>query len=199
MMLYDDRILSGSFDVEFAVELRLSGSTQRGWSGHGDFLIGGNVFEGIGSYGSVGQHTETVGMSANQTQYVLNSVNPDFLAAFQRNGGGKNCGVTEYTIYFDKQTRDVIQIEETFTGRIDEAIATLEGKGSALAIGAADSTIDYGKPILKKYTDAQQKGDHPDDRILEYLNAIQSLQLNWHSSVLTPNIVNNAAGLYKVS
>ena len=197
MTYYDDRILSGSYYVEFAVELQLSGSTLRGWSGHDDIVIENNTFSGIGTHGTIGTSAITDDLSSHHRQYILNGVSSDFLIEFQKNGGGKNRPVIEYILYFDRDTKELIQIEKTFVGRIDEIPITLEGKGAAISMNAADASIDFGKARCKRYTNAQQQLDHPDDRIFEFVNAIQSTTINWHGQAMAPSIKNNVAGLYK--
>jgi hypothetical protein len=157
------------------------------WSGLGAIVWNGHTWTGIGSLGSVSTIEEGANVQARGATLTLSGLDPAILAQV----------MTQYkvtapvTIWLGLRDTSGALIPDpiiSFRGRMDQPTLTVNGPSGTLNINCENRLIDMNVSVESRYTDQDQKLTYPDDRGLEWVNAIQSITIFWGR---TPTAQNN--------
>jgi len=149
------------------------------WSGIGFVEWGGNKFAGTGDMGEVSAIDETKKLSANNVTLTLSGVPTHLIAVtMEEKYRGRFCRIWMGLVGEDKVTL-IDAPYQIFAGRIDTITITDGGESSTIAATVESCMIDMARSGERRYTDEDQKQLFPDDKGLEYVTAIQALEVQW--------------------
>jgi hypothetical protein len=148
------------------------------WSGAGSIAWGGVTWLGVGNFGSISPIEEGATVNARGITLSLSGVDPtllsDVLNEYQQN--------LPAVIYFGVRDNTGALIPNPITswaGRTDQPTITVDGESATISIACENRLVILNNSVERRYTDADQKGDYPDDRGFEFVNAIQNVTVYW--------------------
>jgi hypothetical protein len=148
------------------------------WSGAGSIAWGGVTWLGVGNFGSISPIEEGATVSARGITLSLSGVDPtllsDVLNEYQQN--------LPAVIYFGVRDNTGALIPNPITswaGRTDQPTITVDGESATISIACENRLVILNNSVERRYTDADQKRDYPDDRGFEFVNAIQNVTIYW--------------------
>lgn len=160
--------------LEFATTLRL-------WNGIGDLSQGGNTYTGVGDLIQVSEMGESTDISAKGCNITLSGVNQSLVTkAKSEDYQGRNVTIELGAL---DDTGDVISDPVViFKGFMDVMSITEGGEYSTINLSVENSLILFDKAKVRRYTDNDQKIDHPTDEGFAFVSKIQNKQLIWGRS-----------------
>jgi hypothetical protein len=148
------------------------------WSGAGSIAWGGVSWLDVGNFGSISPIEEGATVSARGITLSLSGVDPtllsDVLNEYQQN--------LPAVIYFGVRDNTGALIPNPITswaGRTDQPTITVDGESATISIACENRLVILNNSVERRYTDADQKRDYPDDRGFEFVNAIQNVTIYW--------------------
>lgn len=148
------------------------------WTGAGSISWGGKTWAGVGQFGSISTIEEGATVNARGITLALSGVDPTLLSDV----------LTDYRqglpaiIYFGVREEDGTLIPNPITswaGRTDQPTITVDGDSATISITCENRLVVMNNSVERRYTDADQKRDYPDDRGFEFVNAIQNVTIYW--------------------
>jgi len=162
------------------VEAVFATSTLYVWSGLGSKTWNGHTWEGVGSLLGVTGISEDSSVEAKNVTLSLSGIPAEvlgdvlselritqaanvWLACFHADGTMVADPVLAYAGCIDKPT-------------IDDGADTC-----TVSIQLENVLVDLNRPVWRRYTDADQKLDHPTDTGFQYVQGIQQITVYWGS------------------
>jgi hypothetical protein len=182
----------------FAVEIDFDGGPLYVWNGYGNLTIGSKTYIGTGSLLQISTVTETTELEAKGAQITMTGIPSSFLAlALQEPYQGREC-----RIYFGLEIEDFLVQEdgflilqedgsaintdetgnfltEIFSGELDQMNIEEAAETSTISVTAENVLIKLERPVVKRYTNQDQKSRYPLDKGLEYIADLQDKELFW--------------------
>lgn len=163
----------------FFVFLDLASGPVRVWSGIGDYTLGGEVFSGVGTLGSISPIEEGKSVSARGISMSLSGI-PSEIVSLALSEPYRNRPVAIWLVLFEADGSTLIADEvQIFSGRIDTMTLADSGETSTIALSAESRLIDLERPRELRFTDQEQKRLFPGDRGLEYVAGLQGKDIPW--------------------
>lgn len=158
----------------FAVDLDFSSGPLYVWSGIGDLTIGGKTYLGAGQVLSLSAVEETTEIEAKGATLTMSGIPSSFLSlALDEPYQGREC-----RIYFG-MTSDPSAYVEIFSGELDQMNISEEGNTSTIAVTAENVLIKLERPVVRRFTNEDQKSRFPNDRGLEFVASLQDKEVFW--------------------
>lgn len=181
------RTLGSSFQTElaatelspfFAIEMDFEGDPVRLWGGYGNIVIDGDSYFGAATLLNISPISETSEVQANGITVTLSGIDTSLIsAALSENYQGR-----EMKVYFGVLNDSGAIIDDpyiAFKGRMDIMTIDEDGETSTISVTAESRLIDLDVSRERRYTDADQKIDFPDDKGLEFIADIQDKEIIW--------------------
>ena len=166
----DDAVVSPFF----AVDLDFDSGSLYVWSGYGDLVIGAKTYLGAGSLLNISSVTETTEMDAKGATLSMSGIPTSFLSlALQEPYQGREC-----LIYFGV-TSNPSDYVEVFSGELDQMNIEESGDTCVVSVTAENVLIKLERPIVRRFTNEDQKSRFPNDRGLEFVAALQDKDILW--------------------
>lgn len=187
----------------FAVELLFDNEeTLRMWNGVGELVYEGNSYFGVGNLIDISEVEESSELSVKGARINLSGVPQDVLSlALNEPYQGREANIFFGTFakgllqeqpsesYILLQDGGRIELQEqltsltkVFSGFMDQMIIDEGPNSSTIELTIENRLIDLERPRVLRYTDPYQKSIYPDDRGLEYVDAIQDQTITWGSA-----------------
>lgn len=158
----------------FAVDLDLSSGPLYVWSGYGDLVIGSKTYLGAGQLLNISSVSETTEMEAKGASITMSGIPSSFLSlALQEPYQGREC-----RIYFGV-TSSPSDYVEVFSGELDQMNIEDGPDTSAISVTAENVLIKLERPVVRRFSDQDQKSRFPSDRGLEYVATLQDKDILW--------------------
>lgn len=161
------------------VEILLDGGPIRLWSGIGNFILGGNVYNGVGHFGGIDRVQETAGdVRATGVAMTLSGIPSNLISdALTEHFQGRS--TTIWLAFFD--ANDVLIADEikVFSGKADYPVIEEGGDTAKITVFAESRLVDMERPRIRRYTDEDQKELFPGDRGLEFVAGLQNKEIVW--------------------
>lgn len=147
---------SGDCKVAGAIAL-LAASPVRWWTGHGDLVIDGQTFTGIGHYGLITTTGGTLGGAAEPTELVLSGVDPAVLdlvdlAQYRR------APFVLWRLIFDSAGTNLLGANVHRRGRLDQLIREdVAGGVAAVKAMVEGAARGAGRGLVRMRADSDQR------------------------------------------
>ena len=157
--------------LDFTTTLRLSNLPY-------NFSWNGFTWIGAGSLGEITPIGENVDLQAQGVSLTLAGIDSSLVStALGEQYQGKPC-----QIWFCPLNPDNGQLIGTpmriFSGRIDTMDIEV-GETATITLAAEGKLIDFFRPRVARYTDAEQQLRYPGDLGLQYVNSLQEKEIKW--------------------
>ena len=157
--------------LDFTTTLRLSTLPY-------NFSWNGSTWIGTGTLGAISAIGENVDLQAQGVSLSLSGISPSLIStALGEQYQGKAC-----QIWFCPLNPDTGQLIGTpiriFSGRIDTMDIEV-GEKATLTLQAEGKLIDFFRPRVSRYTDAEQQLRYPGDLGLQYVNSLIDVEIAW--------------------
>ena len=166
----------------FAVDLAFSSGPLYMWSGYGDLCIGGTgdtctggkLYLGAGQLLALSSVEETTEMEAKGASLTLSGIPFSFLSlALAEPYQGREC-----RIYFGMTSAPSAYVE-IFSGELDQMNISEEGSTSSVSVTAENVLIKLQRPVVRRFTNEDQKSRYPADLGLEFIAGLQDKEIYW--------------------
>lgn len=145
-----------------------------------DLVWDGDTYQGVGGLGRVGAADEGAELQAYGISFELSGIRPEYIAiALGEHYQGR--AVTLYQGFLDADYLIVVDPFIIFRGRMDQMQASLGATGT-IAVTAESRLIDWERPRIRRFTDADQQAAFAGDRGLEFVTQMASRELIWGRS-----------------
>ncbi len=163
------------------LELQFSTSTVRLWNGFGDLQWNNETWTGAGNLLGISQIQESTGVEALGIRVELSGVN-QAIVTLAVNEDYQGRPATLYLGQFDEDGDIIPDPVPIFGGYMDVMTIESAGEASTISIAIENKMIAFERPYVRRYTDEDQKIEHPTDKGFEFVAAIQDLELVWGRS-----------------
>lgn len=158
----------------FAVDLDFSSGPLYMWSGYGDLIVGAKTYLGTGQLLSLSAVEETTEIEAKGASLTLSGIPSSFLSlALTEPYQGREC-----RIYFG-MTSNPSEYVEIFSGELDQMNISEEGSTSTISVTAENVLIKLERPVVRRFTNEDQKSRFPADKGLEFVASLQDKEIFW--------------------
>ena len=151
-----------------------------GWlrchSGVGDAIYQGEVYKGTGILGKVGSIKQGNKIQPNRLRFTLSGI-PKELAAVALNEKYQNRFGALYLAALDPYSQ-IICRDTLFAGRMDVMNVRI-GKESVIQLDLNSRGIDWKNPRNRRYTSADHKALHPDDKFFDFVSEMAEKEIKW--------------------
>lgn len=143
-----------------------------------NFPWNGYTWTGAGQLGSIDEIGENIDLQARGVALTLTGIDPSLVStALGEQYQGKQC-----QIWYCPLNPDNGQLIGTpiriFAGRIDTMDIEV-GEKAAITLNAESRLIDFFRPRISRYTDAEQQARFPGDLGLQFVNSLQDKTIIW--------------------
>jgi hypothetical protein len=158
----------------FAVDIDFSSGPLYVWSGYGDLTIGSKTYIGVGTLMNVSSVEETTEIEAKGASITMSGIPSSFLSlALQEPYQGREC-----RIYFG-MTSGPSDYVEIFSGELDQMNISENADTCTISVTAENILIKLERPVVRRFTNEDQKSRFPEDKGLEYIAGLQDKEIFW--------------------
>ena len=183
----------------FAIELDLDSAPLYLWSGYGDLVIDDKTYLGAGQVLNISSVSETTEMEAKGAVISISGIPSSFLSlALQEPYQGREC-----RIYFgiDLAAESILQesgfsllledggflapedsgisLTEIFSGELDQMSIEETADSANISVAVENVLVKLERPVIRRFTNEDQKSRFPNDRGLEYVASLQDKEVFW--------------------
>lgn len=158
----------------FAVDLDFDSGPLYVWSGYGNLVISGKTYLGAGQLLNISSIAETTEMEAKGATISMSGIPSSFLSlALQEPYQGREC-----RIYFGV-TSNPSDYVEVFSGELDQMNIEEQAETANISVTAENVLVKLERPVVRRFTNEDQKSRFSGDRGLEYVAALQDKEIFW--------------------
>lgn len=183
----------------FAVDINFSSGPVYLWSGYGDLTHNGKTYLGAGQLLSVSTVGETTELEAKGATLSISGIPSSFLSlALGEPYQGRECIIyfgllypTSYLVtqgldFITTQAGDLLILEsgqqgfvEIFSGELDQMNITEAADTATISVTAESALIKLDRPVVRRFTDSDQRSRFPLDKGLEFVAGLQDKEIFW--------------------
>lgn len=161
-----------------AVDLDFSGGNVTVWSGLGNITFASTTFVGTGEILGISAITENGSVQANGLNINFNGLDSALVStALTENYQGRSAKVYLGTI--TDAYAVVADPYLLFSGRMDTMNISDDGEKANISVSCESRLIDLNRPKVRRYTQADQKTEFPDDAGLDFISSLQEKSIKW--------------------
>jgi hypothetical protein len=168
------------------------------WTGYGNLTIGDKTYLGAGQVLNISSVSETTEMEAKGATITVSGIPSSFLSlALQEPYQGRECRIFFAVVISQKLLQengglifteggDIIVTEasgisftEIFSGELDQMNIEENADTSVISVTAENVLIKLERPVVRRFTNEDQKSRFPNDRGLEYVAGLQDKDILW--------------------
>lgn len=142
-----------------------------------NIVLDGHEYMGTSTYGSVGELTEGAEQQSYSVGLGLSGI-PGNFAAYLSSQDVQGREAVIRLGFVNAQHQVIGQLCTIFVGRMNTQDVTA-GKNTSVQLGLESLLVDWERPRVRRFTDADQKARFPTDRGLEYVSAVASMEIVW--------------------
>lgn len=148
------------------------------WNGVGNLSYDSKTYIGAGTLLSIGGVTESTELQANGTTITLSGIGSALTqVARDEDYQGRLAYIKLGAM--DESANVIADPVEIFSGFMDVMTISEGGESSVISLTVENRLIAFDRVNVRRYTDQDQKIDHPTDKGLEFVTSIQEMQINW--------------------
>lgn len=183
----------------FAVDLNFQSEPLYFWTGYGNLVIDGKTYLGAGQVVNISSVEETTEIEAKGAVVTMTGIPSSFLSlALAEPYQGRECkiyfGLWLKNRFITTEASDTITAEnlfefttenetrylaEIFSGELDQMNIAEEGNTCTIAVTAENILIKLERPVVRRFTNEDQKSRFPTDRGLEFVAGLQDKEIFW--------------------
>jgi len=183
----------------FAVDINFQSGPLYFWTGYGDLDLDGKTYLGAGGLVNLSSVEETTEIEAKGAVITMTGIPSSFLSlALSEPYQGRECkiyfGLWIKDSYITTEATDTITSEnlfefvsgndtkylaEIFSGELDQMNISEEGNTSTIAVTSENVLIKLERPVVRRFTNEDQKSRFPSDRGLEFVAGLQDKEVFW--------------------
>jgi hypothetical protein len=158
----------------FAVDLDFDSDSLYLWSGYGNLVIGSKTYLGAGQLLNISSISETTEMEAKGATISVSGIPSAFLSlALNEPYQGREC-----RIYFGV-TSSPSNYVEVFSGELDQMNIEEQVETANISVVAENVLVKLERPVVRRFTNEDQKSRFPNDRGLEFVASLQDKEIFW--------------------
>lgn len=158
----------------FAVDFDFASGPLYLWSGYGDLVIGSKTYLGAGQLMNLSTVEETTEIEAKGATITLSGIPSSFLSlALTEQYQGRECRIYLGIV---SNPSDYMEV---FTGELDQMNISEDASTSTIAVTAENVLIKLERPVVRRFTDQDQKSRFPTDKGLEFVASLQDKEIYW--------------------
>jgi hypothetical protein len=169
---------SGTIRPFFMATLQFRTSIQKLWTGTGNLTVDGQVFNGVGSFASVGTISEGTDVTAQGTTVTLSGIDPILLGESMTDiqpglqallwlGLMTDTGVLIGTPY------------QVFSGIIDKPSISVGADTMSITLNLESRMIDFQRASNRRYTSADQRSHYAHDSGFDFVERLNDYVGKW--------------------
>lgn len=136
------------------------------------------LYTGVGDLLAIGSVRESTDLNANGTTITLTGVKTS-LVAIARDEDYQGEKATIKLGAMDETANVVTSPVTLFTGFMDTMTISDNGEKSTIQVTVENKLIAFARKYVRRYTDNDQRIDHPTDKGFEYVTSIQDTEIVW--------------------
>lgn len=156
------------------------------WTGYGNIVWNGHTWTGIGTLGGISVIEEGSTVEARGVTLTLGGFEPTLLSEVMTEFQLK-APAAVYFGAFDDAGALIPDPVAAFVGTMDQPTVQVNGQTASIAINCENRLLDLQLASGRRLTNDDQQLDHPGDRGLEFVNAIQEMDIYWGRTPFSPN------------
>lgn len=165
----------------FAVDIDFDSQPLYVWNAPFNGTINGKLYLGAGQLLSISSIEETTEMEARGASITMTGIPSSFLSlALQEPYQGREC-----RIYFGIVGEALSSYTEIFTGELDQMNIVEASDTATIQVTAENVLIRLERPVVRRFTDQDQKSRYPGDRGLEFVAGLQDKEIFWGRTAKT--------------
>jgi hypothetical protein len=165
------------------------------WNGVGSLTYDSKTYVGAGNLLSISTVSENVELRASGITVQLSGISDPLLAkAKTENYQGRELVVKLGG--FDSNDSVIASPTIVFSGFMDTMTINESGTTGVIAVTVENRLIEFEKTRVRRYTDNDQRIDHPSDDGLEYVSQIQEKAIVWGDKDANPISYGNGSVPY---
>ena len=183
----------------FAVEIDFASGPLYLWTGYGNLIANGNTYLGAGQLINISSVQETTEMEAKGATITMSGIPSSFLAlALSEPYQGRECRIYFGLWLSDKEitteadqiitTEDLFNFlvedessffAEIFSGELDQMNVSEDANTSVISVTAENILIKLERPVVRRFTNQDQKSRYPNDKGLSFVASLQNKEIFW--------------------
>ena len=183
------QLLAGHCQPIFLVSIQFVSTTEYVWTGIGNLVWNGQTWQGLGEFGNISAIGETADVNALNITLTLSGV-PSDLLGYAMSECRINYPVTIWVGFLAPDGTVVADPYKCWNGALDVPTIEEGGETSTISITAENSLVDMGRAPNRRFTDADQKRDYPNDDGFVFVPGCVAWDGTWGS----PGPGNSAGG-----
>lgn len=148
------------------------------WNGIGQLSYGGKSYIGAGNLLNVEPVSESTDLRANGTSVTLSGIN-NTLVTLAKDEDYQGRSLTIKLGAMDENNDVIADPVIMFSGFMDTMVIAESGDNSSIKIDVENKLIQMERARVRRFTDNDQKIDHPTDEGFSFVTKIQDRQINW--------------------
>ena len=148
------------------------------WSGVGNLTFNSNSYIGAGDLLSIGSVSETAELQANGATVTLTGIKQS-LVTIARDEPYQGRPLTIRLGALDDSGDLIASPVIIFSGFMDVMTISDSGDSSTISISVENKLIAFERSSVRRYTNEDQKIDHPSDKGFEFVTKIQEKEIIW--------------------
>jgi len=172
----DAALSQSNIRVAVLVEMEMS-EPVRAWSGVGTLTWNGKEFLGVGLFGNITGLEESDELRATGYAISLSGISPEMIAAALNEPiQGKPASI--WVAFFDENHQMIADPVGPWKGRMDAPTGEL-GETATITIPVESRMVDWYRPKIRRYTQADLQSRYPGDRGLEFIEKMVNAEIIW--------------------
>jgi len=182
----------------FTVELDFDSEPLYMWTGYGNLIIGDKTYLGAGQLLNISSVSETTEMEAKGATITVSGIPSSFLSlALQEPYQGRECRIFFAVVVNEElllesggfmltEAGDIIlteasgiQLTEIFSGELDQMNIEESVDTAVISVTGENVLVKLERPVVRRFTNEDQKSRFPNDRGLEFVAALQDKDILW--------------------
>ena len=183
----------------FAIEIDFASGPLYLWTGYGDLIANGNTYLGAGQLVNISSIEETTEIEAKGATITMSGIPSSFLSlALTEPYQGRECRIyfglwlsnSEISTEDDQTitTENLLQLQlegdnkyfaEIFSGELDQMNISEEAATATISVTVENILIKLERPVVRRFTNEDQKSRFPSDRGLEFVASLQDKEIFW--------------------
>lgn len=148
------------------------------WNGIGNLSWNGYTWIGAGAIMDVSAVEESADLKATGVKVSITGIPSEYISlSFNEDYQGRPL-IVRFAL-LDSSNSVIATPFILFSGRMDVMSIAESGDTSIIEITVENRLIDFERPKVRRYTDQDQKIDHPTDKGLEFVTSIQDKEIIW--------------------
>ena len=147
------------------------------WGGRGPLDFNSETYLGVGDLGRISQVEEGVEQRAYGMTFELSGISASFVS-LALSEELQNRKAEFWLGFFDNDYALVLDPALVFRGRMDTMDIQI-GETATITVTVESRLIDWNRPRIRRYTDADQQERFPGDLGFQFMSDASEKEINW--------------------